>query len=78
MITSLQCLALRALKVYPKTARGLATELNREGDYWGYDRVHNTLRRLENRNLVRRISDRPALWEVTATGARELKDYERG
>ena len=37
-----------------------------------YDMVHSRLRRLEDRELVRRISHYPAKWELTHAGREAL------
>lgn len=47
---------------------------NKYNVYWTWDQVHSILRRLEDRGLVRRISDSPTEWEITQLG-KQAKNY---
>lgn len=42
-------------------------------EYWSDDRVRSSLRRMEDRSLVRRISASPAKWELTGIGRAALE-----
>lgn len=62
------------LDAKPLKCSAIANELENESGHlhvWGYDRVHSILRRLEDRNLVRRFG-LPARWELTRKGRKEL------
>jgi repressor of nif and glnA expression len=62
MMTSGQRELLEALAGGPRTARQLA-----EGGY-GTTGTRSRLRRLEDRDLVRRLGDVPYRWEITQAG----------
>lgn len=40
-----------------------------------YDQTHASLRRMEDRNLVRRVEDNPIQWELTKLGRKALNEY---
>lgn len=65
-VSDFQRKLLEYLVHQPQTSAALAFSLNES-----YDRVHACFRRLEDRELVRRISYAPAQWELTQAG-REL------
>lgn len=65
-VTEFQAWIMRQVKEHPQTSAAVAFTLGES-----YDRVHACFRRLEDRELVRRISYAPAQWELTQAG-REL------
>lgn len=65
---------LDVLDEKPLRNKQLVTLLNMQNsEYWSDDRVRSSLRRMEDRDLVRRISDRPSLWQVTGNGRAALE-----
>lgn len=80
-LTDNQSKVLVSLTDGPMTAKRIAAHLDslaQKTHYWSviwtYDQVHSILRRLEDRNLVRRISDPPTQWELTSLGKKAIKD----
>jgi DNA-binding MarR family transcriptional regulator len=65
---------LRLLSEKPATVRALAyglTNFYGAGQTWGA--THKALRRLENRELVRRVDFEPlTVWQVTAAGRKAV------
>lgn len=72
--TKNQTMVLGALKEYPRTARQVVQVLNMHSPVksWTYDQVHGILRRMEDKNWVRRTYNtddtHTARWEITALG----------
>lgn len=65
---------LKAIKVFPKSSNMVAFGLRES-----YDKVQHSFRRLENRELVRRINYGEfgrSKWELTNFGRIVLKQYE--
>lgn len=73
-VTNNQLAILSALSAGPVKVSGALKWLDEytDGIIWTYDQVHSSLRRLEDRGLVRRVSDPPTHWEVTSGGRRVL------
>lgn len=73
-LTDGQLRILRALDDGPLTTRSLveATWTRRGVNTATRDSVHSSMRRLENRELVRRVGGRPAKWELTGSGRRAI------
>jgi DNA-binding HxlR family transcriptional regulator len=70
-MTTAQREALQALTGGPLTAWTISPE---SGRWLTYDAAHARLRRLEDKGLVRRITDPPnAKWELTHAGRAALQ-----
>jgi DNA-binding PadR family transcriptional regulator len=73
-LTVQQFHTLRLLSERPETVYGLANKLHNFYSYTpSWSRVHKVLRRLENRELVRRVDFEPlTVWQVTAAGRKAV------
>lgn len=72
-LTEVERFILRRLRVRPMTTSDLNTSM--PDGYPGvltYDAVHQHLRKLENKEFVRRIDFNPNKWELTNTGRRAI------
>lgn len=76
MLTSKQADILSRLMTGPKTVSVLTADLiDLFGNYWTKDSVHSSLRRMEDRELVRRVDDYPTKWELTSHGRNEFHNH---
>lgn len=73
-LTDGQMRILKALDGGPLTTRSLveATWTRLGVNTATRDSIHSAMRRLEDRELVRRIGGRPAKWELTGTGRKAI------
>lgn len=73
-LTISQLSMLQRLQEGPLSTREIAEGTWRRAGAgtFSYDEVHSSLRRLENRELVRRIQERPFRWELTGTGRKAI------
>lgn len=69
---------LTELDAGPKSSDAIAVAINarRENAWFGYDKAHSSLRRLEDRGFVRRIGERPIRWELTHEGRSAVAAYD--
>jgi hypothetical protein len=73
-LTADQLALLRILDDGPLTTSQIidATWIREGTGHFSFDRVHASMRRLENRELVRRVYFRPNRWELTAGGRKAI------
>lgn len=78
-LTMKQTRLLMLLESGPATSRGLANASGVSRAGWplvSYDETHSAMRRLEDRELVRRVEDNPIQWQLTAKGRKALPTYD--
>lgn len=65
---------LESIKQVPQSTRHIANaSWERAGSgQFTFDRVHASMRRLEDRGLVRRSSTNPIAWELTREGRKAI------
>jgi len=71
MLTALQWALLERLEAHPRTTRKLVDlgPVSRGGWLkWRADAIGHAMRRLEDRELVRRAESNPIVWELTKSG----------
>ena len=74
MLTKFQITMLESIRSEPRSTRHIAdSSWERAGSgSFTFDRVHASMRRLEDRGLVRRSSTNPIAWELTREGRKAI------